>query len=95
MVSVGIIPQYDISFIVKVMLKRRYAAANIPMNAQPSTGKQNTIMMTAPVSTAPMVCQGLYLPHFDLVFSTIPPIIGSLKASNILAAMMMIVIEAN
>lgn len=58
------------------------------MYDQPSSFTQNTEMMTAPVRTAPRSCHGLYLPHFVRVFSTMPPIMGSFRASKIRATTM-------
>ena len=80
---------------VNVIEKRKYIAASKPINAQPCAGTLNSTSITTPVVRHPMSCHGLYLPHFVRVFSTMPPMIGSLNASKILASTMMIVIAEN
>lgn len=93
--SVGIIPQYEMSFIVNVIENKKYITAINAIKPHPSAGILKRAIITPAVSTQPMSCHGLYLPHFVRVFSTMPPMIGSLNASKILAATMMNVIAVN
>ena len=95
LLSDGNIPQYGISFIVKVMLNIKYMNAKKPINAQPERFTLNTTATTIAEVTAPINIHGLNFPHFVLVFSTIPPITGSLKASKILAQTIIMLTEAN
>ena len=53
-------------------------------------GAANIINSITALVSVPIISHGLNLPHLVLVFATMIPMIGSLNASNILAAMSMI-----
>ena len=62
------------------------------MYAVPSNLKStNKRIVKSPAAITPVKIQGLYFPHFVCVLSTITPIIGSFKASKILAPKIMAV----
>ena len=72
---------------VYVTPQRMYVTAAYATRPLPSSdgGAENIRMRITALVMVPMRSQGRNLPHFVFVFATMIPMIGSLKASKILA----------